>query len=686
MNRLSPSLLKNAFARLPAWLQRGVKAGVDEFALRSRFHAACGQLVRSARDLSDRCLSGVATREDWLQQRPPSLRQLQSMLGLDPMPARTPLNARITGVREHPAFRMEKLVFESRPGLFVTANFYLPLHRTEPAPCVVYLNGHWPSLDGAKTGFQDRYLGYPENGFALLVLDPLGFGEIPGVHPGTNRLNQWHWLSLGYTPAGVEVWNAMRALDWLATRSEVDSARIGVTGISGGGVMTQFLAALDERVAVAAPSCSTYTMGTQAAMNLVPQQCDCTFYPNVFQMDFPEVLALIAPRPLLILGGRKDPLFPPAGFRAAFRRAHRIYDLFNDPGCPAPRIRLVESNQGHTDPPHFLEETRQWMCRWLRPQAGDVPAPAGATPERPEDLRCTADLPRSALNYHVQDVWIQRPVLNTPKSSAEGLARREAILRGLRATSFAWFPQGEIPFRTRKRTASGGHAGVFADFQEYEFDSEPGVPVKAGLLTPRGRKGPLPLLVWIKGPGDSVVFPDVDEVFPVLRTHGLAILTPRFAERPLSGPEHARIERTAALAGRSIASQWVWDVLRTVDWAVRDRGLEPSGIAVHGRGPAGIAGLYAALFDSAIGQVILRDPPESHFDGPALPMVLRATDIDEVAGVLAPRRLTLLSRREGGFPLAHAIFRRMGCPASIQRAASLAEALLDPGGSEESPC
>ena len=113
----------------------------------------------------------------------------------------------------------------------------------------------------------------------------------------------WRWLSLGYTPAGTEVWNAMRAIDYLETRSEVDAKRIGVTGISGGGAITWYLAAVDERVAAAAPVCSTYTFGSQAQHWRAFGQCDCIYFHNTYGWDFPMVAALIAPRPLL-MGGK----------------------------------------------------------------------------------------------------------------------------------------------------------------------------------------------------------------------------------------------------------------------------------------------------------------------------------------------------------------------------------------------
>src|SRR5439155_518737 len=118
----------------------------------------------------------------------------------------------------------------------------------------------------------DRAIWFASHGFACLVLDTLEFGEVAGIHHGTHDLNMWHWLSLGYTPAGVEVWNAIRALDYLATRPEVDKQRIGLTGISGGGAMTWYTAAVDERIGAAAPVCSTFTFGSKATRRRCPKR------------------------------------------------------------------------------------------------------------------------------------------------------------------------------------------------------------------------------------------------------------------------------------------------------------------------------------------------------------------------------------------------------------------------------
>ncbi len=180
------------------------------------------------------------------------------MLGLWPMPPRTDLNVKITGKLERPKFTVEKIVFESMPGLYVTANLYVPKPAPKKAPTILYVCGHGNIVKdgvsyGSKTYYQHHPAWYAEHGYVSLIIDTLQLSEIPGIHHGTYREKMWWWHTLGYTPAGVECWNAMRALDYLETRPEVDPKRIGVAGRSGGGAYSWWIAATDERIACAVP-------------------------------------------------------------------------------------------------------------------------------------------------------------------------------------------------------------------------------------------------------------------------------------------------------------------------------------------------------------------------------------------------------------------------------------------------
>jgi cephalosporin-C deacetylase-like acetyl esterase len=631
-------------------------------------------LKKIAAELSSRSLSDVRSIEEWKEKRPALRRELFYMLGLDPLPERSPLQAEIKGTLDRPDYRIEKIVFQSRPGLYVTGNFYVPKKPAPPLPAVLYVCGHNPHPLGAKHAYQDRGAWFAEHGYACLVLDTLEFGEVAGVHHGIHDLNLWNWLSRGFTPAGVEVWNAMRAIDYLETRAEVDKARIGMTGISGGGATTWFTAAVDERIAAAAPVCSTYTYGSQASHWVAAGQCDCIYVHNTFLVDFPVVGALIAPRPLLICSGRKDGDFPPDGYHEVFNRAKKVFDLYD---AGSEKIKEVDDDVGHSDTPLFRKEARQWMNLWLK---GDK-APLEIEPlpkeprETPEALACLAGLPADAINYRIHDSFV--PVARIPKAGSieEWKARREDLMKGLGEKVFRWFPREKIPFETRVGRDTGGWASRYAEVKEYFFDTEPGVPIRARILKPSKATKETPLLLYVKRAGDSIHPMDFDELLPVMGRIIVVILTPRLTEHPVSAREVADIERSASWVGRTVASMQVWDILRAVEWIVSEEKVSASSITVYGKSGMGILAMYAGVLDSRIGQVVLSDPPSSHTEGPALLNVLRVTDIPEVAGAFAPRKLMFLGKIPAGFEPASDLYKLQGRPDRMTSAGSLPEAL-----------
>ena len=631
-------------------------------------------LKTTAAAISASSLSDIRSLDDWKRQRPALRGELLYMLGLDPLPERTPLKPQITGTLTRPDYRIEKLVFQSRPGLYVTANLYLPANGSGPWPTILYVCGHTPHPLGAKFHYQDRAAWFAAHGYACLILDTLEFGEVPGIHHGIHDLNMWNWLSLGYTPAGVEVWNAMRAIDYLETRPEVDRQRIGMTGISGGGSTTWFTTAVDERVAAAVPGVSTYTFGSQAAHWVAAGQCDCIYFHNTFLTDFPVVGALIAPRPLLFFSGRRDPDFPPDGYHGVYGKVKSIYDLYG--GDSSARIREVDDDVGHSDPPLFRRKTREWMNRWLRNDAAPLAEEpeAGAGSEPAEALACLAGVPRDAINYHVHDVFTS-PVRLTPPGTAVGQAPRRAhLIAQLREKVFRWFPRERIPFETRVSPNDGGWAARYADYKEVEFTSEPGVRIRAQLLRPKGQAD-APLLIYAKRAGDSIYFMDLDELLPVLGRYAVLILNPRLTEQPVSAFQYAEIERSASWVGRTVAAMQTWDILRAIEWASGEERIAGRGISLYGKGEMGILALYAALFDERVSQVVLNDPPASHWQGPALLNVLRITDIVEVAGAFAPRRLVSLTEFPRSFNYTRKVYEQQGAADRLVRAESLAAAL-----------
>lgn len=657
---------------LACLLSGGVQA--QDAAVLARHAAATNQLKRLAAEMTSRCLDEIQSVQDWTKAKPVLRQQLAYMLGLDPLPARTPLRAEITGTLDRPGFRIEKVVFQSRPGLYVTGNFYVPKDTPLPAPTILYLCGHSPHASGAKTQYQDRTVWYASHGYCVLSLDTLEFGEVPGIHHGTHSLGMWHWLSLGYTPAGTEVWSAMRALDWLGTRREVDATRIGVTGISGGGAMTWYLAALDERVAVAAPSCSTFTFGSQAEHWLARGQCDCIYYHNTMGWDFPVVAGLIAPRPLLITSGQRDTIFPPDGYHEVYRRGKRIYDLLA--AGESDRIREVDADVGHSDPPQFLKASREWMHRWLKGDSTPLPEPEANLPmEAPEALACLADLPSGASNFRIQDELTSPVKLREPRTHRDWLRRREQVLAGLKENVFRWFPDRRGPVAARVSNPNAGWGTRYAACKTVDLESEPGLWIHARLFSPLEPRGPVPWVIYVKEPGERFYTSDLDELLPFLGRCHLLEVRPRFSEKTMSFGEFSDLERTAVWVGRTVGSMQVWDILRAIDWAWAQESLAADRWVLYGKNEFAALTLYAALLDERISEVVVSQPPSSHWRAPALLNVLRVTDLPEVAACLVPRRLSFVGAAPPGFDLTRRVYALSRARDSLRVAGSAPEAV-----------
>jgi len=187
-------------------------------------------LVQEADRISDQALSGISTREDWELIKEQRYDEFIESMGLENMPeqgSRTDLNVTITGIIQREGYHIEKLYYESLPGLYVVANLYVPDNLSEPAPAILYACGH--SAD-QKVTYQTYPTKFAELGFVCLIIETIQLGEVRGEHHGCYRRGWFNWYSRGYTPAGVELWNAMRGIDLLSKRPEVDAGKIGVTG------------------------------------------------------------------------------------------------------------------------------------------------------------------------------------------------------------------------------------------------------------------------------------------------------------------------------------------------------------------------------------------------------------------------------------------------------------------------
>src|SRR5205807_268800 len=232
-------------------------------------------------------------------------------------------------------------------------------------PAILYVCGHsGRGRNGNKTAFQDHGMWFAKNGYVCLVIDTLQLGEIPGIHHGTYGIRgtepvetRFWWQALGYTPAGVECWNGVRGIDYLVSRPDVDSERIAVTGISGGGAATFWIAAADERVKCAVPVSGMSDLESYVKNKVINGHCDCMFLYNTYQWDWTTIAALVAPRPLLFANSDNDSIFPMDANRRIIAKLRKIYKMYGKPEL----VDEYVSKGGHDYRPDLRIAIFKWI-------------------------------------------------------------------------------------------------------------------------------------------------------------------------------------------------------------------------------------------------------------------------------------------------------------------------------------
>jgi dienelactone hydrolase len=413
---------------------------------RSRPEPSCisirDYLSREARRITHNSLRDFKDAAAHRRLLPDKRRQLIEMMGLQDLPVtgkRDTVPIHITGTVDRPTYRIDKLSYESLPGLFVTANLYVPKNLKGKAPGVLYVCGH---AGDPKVHYQAHPCRFAELGFVCLIAETVQLGEVPGHHHGPYREGWFHWYSRGYTPAGIELWNGIRALDLLAERADVDRTRMGVTGISGGGASAWWIGAVDERVKVCAPVCGTATLESHIADRTVDGHCDCMWWNNFYRWDLADVGALIAPRPLMIASADRDGIFTIASIRKVHEQLKGLYGKLG----ASDNLRLVETPGPHSY--HERSRTAIFSFFLKHLQGKDVPPnhvgdadESPASKESVETLKVYVNgFPPGNKTPTIQDDLYtppEPPKIDNERNLTEA---RKRILEELREKTFGHFP------------------------------------------------------------------------------------------------------------------------------------------------------------------------------------------------------------------------------------------------------
>ena len=588
----------------------------------------------------------AASLEEWKRQRV-ALREnlLKAWGGFPDNPCA--LEPRILGGFQREGYRVEKLVFQTRPGVWMTANAYVP-DQPGKHSAILHVHGHWA---GAKQDpvVQTRCIGCAKLGFFVLCVDAFGAGERGIGKP----LGEYHGemtaatlLPVGLPLSGLQVYENMRAVDYLRTRPEVDPDRIGITGASGGGNQSMYAGAFDERIRCVVPTCS---VGTYQAY-LGTACCMCEVVPGALRFtEEGNVLGLAADRGLMVTSATKDAFqFSVAEAKKSFARVETIANLFK---AATVKHTIIDSGHDYNQP--MREAMYGWMTKQLKQDGDGSPiSDPIIQPETPETLRCFPGDSRP-------DDFVTIPRFSAME------ARRLADLRVVPANREAL-----EKLRTEKRRAlievlggqpkpSAIHLNVEPindqTSQTLTFDTEPDLRLFAHRDLPE-KPGRLAIVLDLDS-GAEAAF--TNEFANSLRDGGWAIVTPelrttgRFAhpgDKIGHAPDHNTAEWSLWI-GRPLLGQWVYDVRRTLDAIAERDGSLPHDVLAIGRGSSGVVALCAAALDERITRVKVIESLSSFatdhaYRGQRLglmaPGILRDVgDIADIAALVAPRPVTI---------------------------------------------
>lgn len=594
------------------------------------------------------------------------------------LPERTPLDPIITRVMEHSGYRVENLMYQSRPNFWVTSNLYIPTSRAGPFPGIISPTGH-SNVGRAYPVYQLTYIDLVKSGFVVLALDPIGQGErrqfwspqtgqseIGGPVTWEHDMPGHLLVLLGETLTQYRVWDGMRGIDYLLTRQEVDPKRIGCAGHSGGGTLTLFISAIDERVKCAAlnegGSAQRWPMvfgpGTPIGTGDIEQH----FFPSaIYGIDQQDMRMAIAPRPQLQTIEHYSP-----EFNAWAEQLRASYNLL---GAPKSFV-TEEATDPHDMTLKLRLATADWFCRWFYNRPGPA-AEADISPEPARNLYCTPD---GSLRYSQQGDTIfsfilkKQAALPPHRELPDTCAEVESFLRETAAEirELLRIGKSDSPLGVRSLVTTprrGYH------IEKLEFLSEEGIYIPAWVFVPEQAKAGAPAIFYVDEAGKEAEGLEFG-VLEKLARNGLCVVSVDVRGIGETKPSHPDEEGYGSYHNlddaETVMSYWAWeineslfgmrvqDVIRSIDFVLGRPDVSHAGIRLIGKGRGALWSIFAAALDPRVLSVVCENGLLSYGSMTRadrylysvdifVPNILRHFDLPQVAACIADRPLVLLS-------------------------------------------
>jgi len=314
-------------------------------------------------------VDGLKTKNDWLIRQNEAKKIMAEIVG--EFPAKTPLNPVITGTIKRDGFTIEKLYFESMPGYHVTAALFLPTVKKGKLPAILFCSGH-DEIAFRTEAYQRCILNLVKKGFIVLAFDPIGQGERVNYFDSNGKRIEISGYKHSYpgiqsfisgrSPAHYFIWDGIRAIDYLLSRKEVDPARIGITGRSGGGTQTAYIAAMDDRILASAPE-DYITSFDKLLRSKGPSDAEQNFmYALKKGFDESDLIEIRAPKPTLIINAVNDKFFSIQGARDVFKEAQNAYAALGEPG----NLMMLEDDSDHVSTKKKREAMYAFFQKFLK--------------------------------------------------------------------------------------------------------------------------------------------------------------------------------------------------------------------------------------------------------------------------------------------------------------------------------
>ena len=598
---------------------------------------------------------------DWQKRQQRLNETLEDIVG--PFPAKTPLNAKIIRTVDKDRYRVEHIVYESQPGFHVTSSLFIPDGLKDKAPAVIYCSGH-SNLGYRGEVYQHVILNLVKKGFIVFAFDPVGQGErLEYFDPETGKSRvdgSQHSYSgaqafiTGSSQSRYMIWDGIRAVDYLLTREEVDPARIGITGRSGGGTQSSYISAFDERIKAAAPE-NYITNFTRLLQSIGPQDAEQNFFHGIARgIDHADLLAVRAPKPALMITTTRD-IFSIEGARETAREVSAIYKAYGNEND----FSIVEDDAPHAS----TKKNREAMYAFFQQHLDN---PGNADDQEVEIL--SAEEIQVTETGQVSTSLGGETVYSLNRKDTEKLVdelekSRRKINKHLNAIkkSAKELSGYQEPVAVEEPVFTGRIQEDSYMIEKYFVKGEGDYIIPYLLFVPDkpNSKG----LIYLHPSGKSAEASAGGEIEQLVR-QGFTVLAPdiigvgEIGRGNFRGDRyHVHMWHCSILIGRSIAGVRAGDVFRLTRLLEKNSKVdEIYGVARKEMAPVL---LHAAAFDPAIAQVVLIEPYSSYrsiamnrFYNPdfilnTVPGALKAYDLSDLAASLAPRKLIMTGVTDG---------------------------------------